>query len=144
MANNKCDIFKFPFIKQKYSNDCGLACLRSISFFYGKRLFFQNLKDYNILDKNGISLLSLIKLAEMVGFESLAIKIRYQQLQNEIPIPCIILWKQKHFVVLYKIINDLVYISDPSKGLLNYKKIEFIKNWIGSSEHKFKKGFVLC
>ncbi len=39
-------------------------------------------------------------------------------------------------MVLYKIKKDTFYISDPAYGLLKYKRVEFLKHWIGHNVDK--------
>ncbi|MFV0140821.1 peptidase domain-containing ABC transporter [Empedobacter falsenii] len=64
----------------------------------------------------------------------MGVKISYDNLiNNDIPLPCILHWNKHHFVVLYKIDKNNIYISDPSHGLITYRKTEFLKNWIGSN-----------
>src|SRR5690606_29116027 len=55
----------------------------------------------------------------------------FETLANDVPLPCIIHWEMAHFVVVYKIRNDKVYVSDPAYGLIVYKKEDFINRWIG-------------
>ena len=76
--------------------------------------------------------MGLSDAAENMGFRSLGVQVDFNSLKEEVPLPCIVHWNNHHFVVVYKIDkNDLVYISDPSYGLITYSKNDFIKNWIG-------------
>lgn len=45
-------------------------------------------------------------------------------------LPCIILWKSRHFAVVYKITKNKVLISDPQAGLRKYSYSEFCNGWI--------------
>ena len=62
-------------------------------------------------------------------------KINFEKLL-EVPLPCIVHWNKNHFVVVYKIKKDTVYISDPAHGLLKYTKDQYIKNWIGNNANE--------
>src|SRR5690606_25606567 len=43
-------------------------------------------------------------------------------------------WRNRHFVIVYKVKGDIVYVSDPSHGLIKYSKKEFIRAWQSSKE----------
>lgn len=58
--------------------------------------------------------------------------------------PCILHWKQNHFVVLYRIKNGKkFYIADPGKGLITYSLEEFKKNWLSTISNGKERGIVL-
>ncbi|MBK1896137.1 peptidase domain-containing ABC transporter [Chryseobacterium paridis] len=136
---------KFPFYIQPDSKDCGPTCLRIISKYYGKNISLQQIRNLSETTRNGSSLLSLSDAAEDLGFRSLGVQVSFESLVKEIQLPCIVHWNKNHFVVVYKIDkNNIVYISDPSYGLINYNRDEFIKQWIGvNSNEKTEDGIVL-
>ena len=70
-------------------------------------------------------------------------KLTWEQLQKEAPLPCIIWWNQVHFVVVYKIKKEKVYIADPAKGKISYPKEEFLKNWLNASSNGQRTGVAL-
>jgi len=49
--------------------------------------------------------------------------------------PCLWLYimTKNHFVVVYRIKKDAVYLSDPAYGLITLSKKEFIARWIGNN-----------
>jgi ATP-binding cassette subfamily B protein len=51
-------------------------------------------------------------------------------LEEKVTFPCIVHWRQKHFIVVYKIKKDKVWIADPATGLITYSRGEFEKNWV--------------
>ncbi|MBA0884204.1 peptidase domain-containing ABC transporter [Flavobacterium undicola] len=133
----------FPFYKQPDSKDCGPTCLRIIAKHYGKLISLQEIRDLSETTRAGSNLLKLSDAAEAIGFKSLGIKIDYQKLK-EAPFPLIVHWNKNHFVVVYNIKKDIVYMSDPSYGLISYKKDEFIQRWIGSNAtENTKEGITL-
>lgn len=134
----------FPHYKQLNSNDCGPTCIRIISKYYGKIITSKELREVSILNRQGTSLLNLSNTAERIGFKSLKGKLTYNDLKRKNPFPCIIHWKKSHFIVVYKIRKNKVFVSDPAHGLLKYEKKEFIKLWIknGANEN-LDKGIVL-
>ena len=99
---------------------------------YGKTINTQQLRNLSETTRAGSSLLGLSEAVESIGFKSLGIQLAYNKLL-EAPVPCIIHWNKNHYVVLYKIKKDTVYISDPAHGLITFTKDEFIKHWIGNN-----------
>ena len=76
--------------------------------------------------------MKLSDAAEALGFKSIGAKLDLKKLA-EAPLPCIVHWNKSHFVVVYKIKNGAIYVSDPSYGLISYSKEEFIQRWIGNN-----------
>lgn len=134
---------KFPTYKQTEGKDCGPTCIKIIAKHYGKTINTQQLRTLSETTREGSSLLGLSEAVESVGFRSLGVKLSYTKLL-EAPLPCIIHWNKNHYVVVYKIKKDIVYISDPAHGLITYTKKEFIKFWIGNNAtDKTEEGIVL-
>ncbi|RZN84767.1 MAG: peptidase domain-containing ABC transporter [Winogradskyella sp.] len=126
---------KFPFYKQIESKDCGPTCIKIIAKYYGKIINAEQLRKLSETTREGSSLLGLSDAVEKIGFHSVGVKISYNKLKD-VPLPCIIHWNKNHYVVLYKIKKDIIYISDPAHGLITYTKEEFIKQWIGNNANE--------
>ncbi|CAL2089764.1 peptidase domain-containing ABC transporter [Tenacibaculum sp. 190524A02b] len=123
---------KFPNYKQTEAKDCGPTCIKIIAKHYGKTINTQQLRNLSETTREGSSLLGLSEAVESIGFKSLGIKLAFNKLK-EAPFPCIIHWNKNHYVVLYKIKKDTVYISDPAHGLITFSSKEFIQHWIGNN-----------
>lgn len=91
---------KFPFYQQLDQMDCGPTCLRMIAKHHGRNLNLQKLRDASGFSREGVSLLGIAEAAESVGFRTLAVKVPFEKLIKDAPLPCIIHWQQNHFVVL--------------------------------------------
>lgn len=134
---------KFPHYTQTESKDCGPTCLKIVAKHYGRVLNIQTLRELAETTREGSNLLTLSDAAESIGFRTLGVKLCVKDLQ-ETPLPCILHWNKKHYVVLYKIKKDKYYVSDPAIGLLEYTEKEFIKFWIGNNaDENTKEGIVL-
>jgi ATP-binding cassette subfamily B protein len=143
LFNSKRPFF-FPSILQADAMDCGPTCLRIIAKYYGRVYSLATLREKSYTTREGSSLSQLGAAAESIGFRSLGAKISFQQLEESAPLPCIIHWNQNHYIVVYKIKNKRVYVSDPAMGLVNYSSQEFIEHWISSgADSKVKEGIVL-
>lgn len=123
----------FPFYKQPDAMDCGATCLRIIIKHYGRSISLPKLRQLSETTREGASLKTLANAAEKIGFCTLGVKLSFDKLTKEIPLPLVAHWKQEHFIVVYKIKRNIVFISDPAHGLLKYTQTEFIKNWIGNN-----------
>ncbi len=120
---------KFFFYKQPDEMDCGPTCLRMVAKHYGKSISLQQIRQLSSTTREGSSLLGLSEAAEKIGFRTMGVKVSYEKILEDAPLPCIAHWNQNHFVVIYKIKKDSVYIADPAHGLLKYKKEDFLKSW---------------
>jgi ATP-binding cassette, subfamily B, bacterial len=124
----------FPHYKQYDAMDCGPTCLRIICKYYGKNCSLEYLRTLTYTNRSGTSMLSLSKAAEKLGLRPTAVKIFFADLVEVSPFPCIAFWNQSHFVVVYKIVKEKVYVSDPAHGLLIFTKQEFLKGWSAANE----------
>ncbi len=143
---------QFPFYRQLDVMDCGPSCLRMVAKYYGKNYTLDNLRERCFISRQGVSMLGISDAAESIGFRTIGITITYEQLTNEVPLPCIVHWRQNHFVVVYKAKKyslfsrkkqELIWVADPGHGLIKYTKEEFEKNWLSTSENDENKGIAL-
>ena len=156
----------FPFFKQHDSMDCGPACLRMIAKHYGKSYSLQSLRSGSFITRSGVSMLGISNAAENIGFRTLGYRLSWEQLRDEVPLPCIAHWNQRHFVVIYGIKkqrripcifnrtppeglksnrsrNYLIYVADPASGLLKYTEKEFLRCWYSNQKEGKQEGTVL-
>jgi len=123
---------KFPNYIQADFKDCGPTCLRIVARYYKKTIPIQQLRDLSETTREGSSLLGLSDAAEEIGFRTLGVKMSVDKLE-EVPLPCILHWNKKHYVVLYDIQKENYYVSDPAHGRIVYNKKEFLDLWIGGN-----------
>lgn len=123
--------------------DCGPACLRMIAKFYGKNFTLPYLREKSFIDREGVSLLGISHAGESIGFKTMSVKIPFQKLIEEDVVPFIAHWRQKHFVVVYKVKKNKVYIADPAHGLVSMSKQEFCDGWISDQTDEVGHGIAL-
>lgn len=134
----------FPFYRQPDQMDCGPTCLRMIAKFYGRSVSLEKLRKLSETTREGSSLKTISDAAENLGFRSLGVKISFNKLKEDAPLPCILHWNQNHFVVVYKIKDDKIWVSDPGHGLIQLNKSDFLKAWIGAkADENTEEGIVL-
>ena len=137
--------------------DCGPTCLRIIAKHFGRSYSLSFLRDRSYITRLGVPLLGISEAAESIGFHTQGVKLTWEQLRDEVPLPCIVHWKKRHFVVVYKIrkkrdsfsflggkdLGETVYVSDPAHGLIAYTREEFLKPWLKYKEKDADNGVAL-
>ena len=88
------------------------------------------LRDICGIKKEGISVYDFIKASEKIGLKSQAYKLSYWKFRNEIPLPCVVHWRNHHFIVVYKITSKYIYASDPQNGLCRFSLRDFANGWL--------------
>lgn len=126
MKNFKC-------ILQNDETDCGPACLAAIFRKYGLKVSIAQIRDIAGTDRQGTSAYGLVKAIEYYGFNNKVIETNEDILSKPLPLPAIahVIIDEilLHYIVITKIKNDTIIVSDPAKGVLKYKKEDFLKIW---------------
>jgi ATP-binding cassette, subfamily B, bacterial len=123
--------------------DCGPSCLRMIAKFYGKNFSLPFLREKSFIDREGVSLLGISYAAEAIGFRTMSVKVPFKQILEEDVVPFIAHWRQNHFVVVYKVKKNNVWMADPAHGLVKLTKQEFCDGWISDLEDEVGYGIAL-
>ncbi|MFO0357522.1 MAG: peptidase domain-containing ABC transporter [Sphingobacteriaceae bacterium] len=125
---------KFKFYKQPDEMSCGATCIQMIAKYYGKNVKNRDITYLSGTTREGSNLLGLSMAAEKLGFRTLGVKVPLNKLIADAPLPCIAHWNQRHFTVIYKIKNNIIYVADPAHGLLTYTEKEFVKYWVSDGQ----------
>jgi predicted double-glycine peptidase len=121
---------RYPFYAQQSSSDCGAACLVMVARYWGKKFSVNRLRDIAHVDRNGSSLKGLSAAAESVGFNSSPVKASLDRLAQQ-PLPAIVHWEGKHYIVVYAVTKKQVIVGDPAIGQRILSHQEFKKDWTG-------------
>ncbi|MEM9916712.1 MAG: peptidase domain-containing ABC transporter [Bacteroidota bacterium] len=123
---------KFPVFRQLEQTDCGPSCLRMVSTYFGKPYSLEELRELCGVTRLGVSLRDVSRGASAIGLDNGTVKVDLQTLKEEVPLPCILHWRQEHFVVLYEIKKnrkDAFLIADPGFGKIKLTEEQFVKDW---------------
>jgi ATP-binding cassette subfamily B protein len=101
-----------------------------IAKYYGKLYSREYLREKCYITRQGVSVLGINEAAESIGMSTVAVAVDFKTLQEDVPLPCIAHWRERHFIVIYKIKRDKVYVADPLFGLVTYSSQQFINGWI--------------
>jgi ABC-type bacteriocin/lantibiotic exporter with double-glycine peptidase domain len=135
---------RFPFFQQLDQMDCGPTCLRMIVRHHGRVYSRDFLREKCSITREGVSLGGISDAAEAIGMNTLGVSVTFQSLRDEIPLPCIAHWRQRHFIVVYGVEKDTVHVADPGFGLIAYPVREFLDGWLtGTRDADEKKGLLL-
>lgn len=139
---------QFPHFSQLDAMDCGPTCLRMIAKYYGRHYSLETLRQHSFITREGVSMLGISDAAEHIGFRTSGVMISFEQLVKEVPLPCIVHWKQNHFVVVYNIKKDKknghrIYVADPALGLVTYDEAVFKKCWHSTKKNEEERGTAL-
>ena len=141
-------IHSFPHYLQLDAMDCGPTCLRMIAKYYGKTYSLQTLRAHSFITREGVSMLGISDAAESIGFRTMGVRITLEQLREEMPLPCILHWKQSHFVVCYAIKKKKdgyrYHIADPASQPVIYGDEEMKKCWLATKVNGEEKGAALA
>ena len=134
----------FKVYRQLDRIDCGPTCLRMIAKHYGRIYSREYLREQSYITRDGVSINGLSEAAETIGLRSLPVKVGMQTLIEEVPLPCIAHWRQRHFVVIYKVTKSKIYVADPDFGQVKYSHTDFAAAWINNSiGNASNEGFLL-
>ncbi|MDM5191437.1 peptidase domain-containing ABC transporter [Bacillus hominis] len=126
---------RFPFIRQYDLKDCGPTCLAMISKYYGLTMSISKIREVAGTDLLGTNIKGLLEASEQLGFDARGVKVTDTSAITEIPLPAIahIITEEgvMHYVVVYKIKRDKIFIADPDKGLITYNIEDFDDLWTG-------------
>ncbi|MDX9772138.1 MAG: peptidase domain-containing ABC transporter [Bacteroidales bacterium] len=133
----------YPFVRQYDAMDCGPACISMIARWYGKRISLETIRKRAWITREGVSFLGLKTAAESMGFSAAGVKIPFSRLMTDAPLPCIVHWRQNHFIVVNRVSDRSVWVSDPAIGRIRMSHDEFKKGWVSGESGDEPAGMVL-
>lgn len=119
------------FTRQFDTMDCGPACVRMIASHFGRDYPLSYLRSLSQLTREGVSVAGIRHALSAIGIESASFEMTPEQLAADCPLPAILYWEQKHFVVLERITRKGKFvICDPAYGRNRIGREEFERSWL--------------
>lgn len=115
---------RFPFIRQHDSMQCGIACLAMVCRHYGRNYGINELERLCPASREGVSMLGISNAATAVGLHTVCGRATTDYLRRAV-LPCILHWRQDHFVVLYRVSRGSFYVADPAIGLVKNTNVTY-------------------
>ena len=127
----------FKVIYQHDAKDCGCACLAMICRHYGLNVSVACIRSAVKIQSYGTTVLDIVKGSEKLGLCAEAYFVDASEFYiccgKKLPLPFIAHIVNEngmgHFVVIYKLSSQKVYIADPGKGKCVLKLGDFLKIW---------------
>lgn len=123
---------KYTLIQQYSQEDCGAACLASVVKHYGRTVGMNRIREIIGTGRLGTTLLGLRRGATALGLRARSaiaspeILTRLEQL----PLPAILHWQGKHWVLLYGQRGNQYIIADPGVGVRYLTHEELTEAWV--------------
>ena len=150
------ELNKINVVMQQFDYSCGAASLATIMrYYFDDDVTEQSLMDdinsifsdqeLNVIEESGLSFLELEKIAESKGYQSASVRLSVAALK-ELQGPVLVFVEPngyKHFAILRGLVEDRVFLADPSRGNIRLSLQEFLKEWSGNTFVLGKDGFGL-
>jgi ATP-binding cassette subfamily B protein len=124
-------IRRFALVEQAEEMDCGAACLAMICKHYGIPMSLGKLRELANVTTAGATLESLARVGESLGFSTRGVQCTYQALLG-FELPLIAHWEGYHYIVVYGISTNHVWVADPGRGFRKMTVEEFERGWTGT------------
>lgn len=121
---------RVPEIAQMSAVECGLASLAMVLSYHGRKTTIAELRAQSGLGRDGLSALSIVKIARNHNMRVRAISLQQSDLRN-VPLPAIVHWEFNHFLVVERWSQKGVDIVDPAQGRRRLTHDEFDKSFTG-------------
>jgi ATP-binding cassette subfamily B protein len=121
---------RFPFVRQIDQMDCGAACIAMICKSFGHDVSITAIREAVGTGTEGTTLRGLTTGGEQLGLKMRAIKSSADRLEA-LPLPAIVHWEGNHWIVVYDIDGDRVWVADPGRALRKVERSELAERWSG-------------
>ncbi|HEX6292731.1 MAG TPA: peptidase domain-containing ABC transporter [Herpetosiphonaceae bacterium] len=121
---------RVPVLLQLSAVECGAACLAMILSYYGRQTRVAECRDLCAIGRDGTTALTLAKVARQFGLRVKAYSLEPAAFEH-VPLPAIVHWDFKHFVVVERWTPRTVEIVDPALGRCRLTAAEFDEHFTG-------------
>ncbi|HDR7594577.1 TPA: peptidase domain-containing ABC transporter [Bacillus mycoides] len=131
MRNKKSRV---PIVEQMSQYECGICCLNMILKYHNYEIKLSELRPYFEESRDGTTLLKIKQVAEKFNMSCIGKKAPLDFLleYQDLPLPFMVFFENKHYVVLEKITRTHFFIADPAIGHVKMTKKEFEEKYSGT------------
>ncbi|MYB34961.1 MAG: ATP-binding cassette domain-containing protein [Gammaproteobacteria bacterium] len=104
-----------PLVMQMHMTECGAACLSSILAYFGCWVPLSELRNLCGVNRDGSTAAGLVRAARLYGLDCSGRSVNARHLLD-MPLPQILFWEWKHFLVLEGFDGKRVFLNDPAMG----------------------------
>jgi len=124
-------IRRFGLVEQAEEMDCGAACLAMICKHYGIPMTLGKLRELANVTTQGATLDSLARAGESLGFTARGVQCTFDSLRG-FDLPFIVHWEGYHYIIVYGVSKDRVWLADPALGFRKLSLEDFERGWSGT------------
>ncbi|MDI7046492.1 cysteine peptidase family C39 domain-containing protein, partial [Escherichia coli] len=124
-------IKRFALVEQAEEMDCGAACLAMVCRHYNIPMTLGKLRELANVTTQGATLDSLARAGESLGFTARGVQCTFDSLRG-FDLPFIVHWERYHYVVVYGLSKDYVWVADPALGFRKLTVEDFERGWSGT------------
>lgn len=121
---------RFAHIKQIDEMDCGAASLAMVCRHFGRKVSITRIRQAVHTANDGTSLRGLCHGAEALGLAARSVKASKGNI-GQMPLPAIIHWENRHWVVLFDVNATHAWIADPATAVRKITRKEVDEKWNG-------------
>ncbi|SNT38804.1 bacteriocin-processing peptidase. Cysteine peptidase. MEROPS family C39 [Noviherbaspirillum humi] len=122
---------RFPLVEQAEEMDCGAACLAMLCRHNNIPMTLGKLRELANVTTQGATMESLARAGESLGFTTRGVQCTYEALLG-FELPFIVHWEGYHYVVVYGVSKEKVWVADPAIGFRKMSVEEFERGWHGT------------
>ena len=123
-------VINTPIILQMEAAECGAAALAIVLAYHGAWISLEQLRIACGVSRDGSKASNIIRAARRHGLVARGYSVEPAAL-GQLPMPCIIHWNFKHFVVLEDVSGRHAYINDPATGRRRVSMAELDRAFTG-------------
>jgi len=123
-------VINTPIILQMEAAECGAAALAIVLAYHGAWISLEQLRIACGVSRDGSKASNIIRAARRYGLVARGYSVEPAAL-GQLPMPCIIHWNFKHFVVLEGVSGKHAYINDPATGRRRVSMAELDRAFTG-------------
>ena len=121
---------RVPFIPQMEMSECGAASLAMLLAYHGHHASLPEVRLACGVSRDGASALGIVRAARSYGLVAEGVTLEMDGMKD-LPLPAILHWGFRHFVVLERLLPGKMVLVDPSLGRRTVDRDEVEKSFTG-------------